>query len=147
MTDRELLEELRRLQAETKPAAAPATVDQKIRASTAMRVVQGARDPIDAGAQLLPKGLQAVTGLFGLAPNPVSEFFGAEARRVTGMNNQAEQEYQAAREATGQTGFDGARVVGNIVSPANLAVARVLPLRRAAAMQPCGPRPSPNSCP
>ena len=78
MTDRELLEELRRLQAETKPAAAPATVDQKIRASTAMRVVQGARDPIDAGAQLLPKGLQAVTGLFGLAPNPVSEFFGAE---------------------------------------------------------------------
>jgi hypothetical protein len=128
MTDRELLEELRRLQAETKPAAAPATVDQKIRASTAMRVVQGARDPIDAGAQLLPKGLQAVTGLFGLAPNPVSEYFGSEARRVTGMNNQAEADYQAAREATGQTGFDGARVVGNIVSPANLAVARVLPL-------------------
>lgn len=125
MTDRELLEELRRLQAETKPAA---TTGQKIRASTPMRIVQGARDPIDAGAQLLPKGLQAVTGLFGLAPNPVSEFFGAEARRVTGMNNQAEQEYQAAREATGQTGFDGARVVGNIVSPANLAVARVLPL-------------------
>jgi hypothetical protein len=107
------------------------TARQQIQASAPMRAVQGMRDPIDAGAQLLPKGLEAVTGLFGLAPNRVSDFFGSEAQRVTDMNNAAEGEYQAARQATGSEGFDAARFTGNIASPANLAIASAVPIRGA----------------
>ena len=141
MTEREELEALRRLaelEARERTPKQPATSRQKIQASAPMRVVQGMRDPVDAGAQLLPKGLEALTGLFGMAPNPVSEFFGNEARRVTGMNNAAEAEYQAARTATGQDGADLARLSGNIVSPANLAIARVLPTTAATRMGQAG---------
>jgi len=40
-------------------------------------------------------------------------------------------EYEAGRTATGQTGFDGARFAGNILSPVNAAVGRVVPLGKA----------------
>jgi hypothetical protein len=113
-------------QANFKPAP-QATFGQKVQASVPGRVLQGGRDPIDAGAQLLPRGVQMLTSGFGLAPNPVSDFFGQEAQRVDAMTRENEQEYQAARQATGQEGFDGARMVGNIASPANLAIAARLP--------------------
>lgn len=106
---------------------APATLGQKVQASAPGRIVQGARDPIDAGAQLLPRGLEFLTSAGGLAPNTVSDFFGSEAKRVDAMNAGNEAEYQAARTATGQEGFDGARLVGNVVSPANAAIAARLP--------------------
>ena len=132
MSERERLEELRRLdelraKAEGAPSSKP-SLKSKIQASIPGRILQGARDPIDAGAQLLPKSLEAVTGLFGLAPNPVSDFFGSEAQRVTNINNANEAAYQDARAADGQSGFDGARFTGNVVSPANLALARLLPV-------------------
>ena len=105
----------------------PATTGQKVQASVPGRVLQGARDPIDAGAQLLPRGLEFLTGAGGLAPNTVSDFFGREAKRVDAMNAGSEADYQAARTATGQEGFDAARLIGNVVSPANAAVAARLP--------------------
>lgn len=104
------------------------TLRQKVMASTPMRVVQGMRDPIDAAAQMLPRGLEFVTSAGGLAENPVSQFFGSEARRVDEGIQQAEQEYNQARQATGQDGMDLARLGGNIVSPANLAIASRLPM-------------------
>jgi hypothetical protein len=110
-------------------ARLPATTRQKIQASVPMRIVQGMRDPIDAGAVLLPKALEASTGFFGLASNPVSKFFGSEAQRVAGMNQRAEQEYQAARKATGSEGVDVARIAGNVLSPVNAAVAETAPIR------------------
>lgn len=101
---------------------------QSIQASAGGRVVQGMRDPIDQAAEMLPKGLQAVTSLGGYAPNPVSEFFGSEASRVQDINKQNESEYQSARESTGSTGIDASRFVGNVASPANLAIASRLPV-------------------
>lgn len=110
------------------PASSAPSLRQKIQASMPMRVIQGMRDPIDAGAQLLPHALESVASGFGYIPNPVSEFFGSEANRVDKMNAQNEQEYQQARKQTGQTGFDAMRLTGNILSPANAAIAARLPV-------------------
>lgn len=105
------------------------TLGEKIQASIPGRLLQGARDPIDAGAQLLPRGLEAITSLGGLAPNPVSGFFGDQAKKVEALNRQNEQQYEAARTNTGQEGFDGARLIGNVASPVNAAVAAALPMK------------------
>lgn len=113
-------------QANFKPAPT-ATFTQKLQSSVPGRILQGIRDPIDAGAQLLPRGAELLTSGFGLAPNPVSEFFGREAKRVDTGIQENEQAYKAAREATGQEGMDLARLGGNIASPANLALASKLP--------------------
>jgi hypothetical protein len=104
------------------------TLKQKVQASIPGRILQGARDAVDAGAQLLPRGLEQATSAFGLSPNPVSRFFGGEAQRVDQMVSDNAREYEGARQATGQEGFDGARLVGNIVSPANAAIATKLPV-------------------
>ena len=103
------------------------TLRQKIQASVPMRMFQGARDPIDAGAQLLPRGMEQLTSAFGMAPNPVSEFFGGEARRVDTGIAENERAYEQARKATGDDGFDASRLVGNVISPANAAIASRLP--------------------
>lgn len=119
------------------PEAAPPgpTVRQRVQASMPGRVLQGMRDPIDAGAQMLPRALESVTSGFGIWSNPVSEYFGSEAKRVDEINKTNEAEYQAARQATaprrvlgpGALGFDYGRLAGNIASPANVAVAARLP--------------------
>ena len=122
------------------PKAEPATTFQKVQASVPGRVLQGMRDPIDAAAQMLPRGLSALTSLGGTMPNAVSRFFDDEAKRVDDINVTNEKEYQAARVATTprtlgslitdappDPGFDAARMVGNVASPANLAVAARLP--------------------
>lgn len=101
---------------------------QEIQASVPGRIIQGARDPIDELASMLPKGLESVTSLGGYAPNAVSRFFGSEAQRVQDINKQNEAEYQAARQATGSTGTDIARFGGNVASPVNLAIAARMPM-------------------
>ena len=110
------------------PAAPEPTLRQKFISSAPMRVVQGMRDPIDAGAQLLPRAAQFVTSAGGLAPNRVSEFFGSEAQRVDSGISEAEREYEASRMATGQEGMDWARLAGNVASPVNAAIATKLPM-------------------
>lgn len=90
--------------------------------------LMGLKDPISAGAQLLPRALAGITSLGGAAPNPVSEFLSQEARRVDEMVRAEEQGYQAQREP----GFDPARLAGNILNPASIApAARVAQLARA----------------
>lgn len=126
MTEQEEFEFRARLEAEQAPQ--PATLRQKVQASVPGRVLQGVRDPIDAGAQLLPRGLEMVTSGFGLAPNPVSQFFGAEAGRVDKGISDNERAYEHARKTTGQDGVDAARFAGNVVSPANAAIAAKLPV-------------------
>jgi hypothetical protein len=126
-TDAELISAA---QANFKPAQEPApkpTFGQNLRASVPGRILQGMRDPIDAAAQLLPRGAELISSGFGLAPNPVSDFFGREVARVDTGIKENEEAYKAAREATGQTGMDVSRLAGNIVSPANLAIATRLP--------------------
>ena len=81
----------------------------------------GLKDPISGGAQLLPRGLEAITSLGGLAPNPVSQFFGSEAQRVDQMVKAEQEKYAQQRAASGVEGLDVGRIAGNIVNPANLA--------------------------
>jgi hypothetical protein len=104
------------------------TLRQKVISSAPARALQGARDPIDAAAQLLPRGLEFLSSAGGLAPNPVSEFFGSEAGRVDKGIEKYDRELEQARKATGQEGFDFARFGGNVISPANLAIAAKLPV-------------------
>lgn len=117
-------------------APAAPTQFQKAQASIGGRVLQGMRDPVDAAAQLAPRALKGLTSLGGFAPNPVSEFFDAEAKRVDAINARNNEAYEAARAATGQEGFDGGRLVGNIASPVNAAVAGLAPLRAGMGLMP-----------
>lgn len=83
--------------------------------------LMGLKDPISGGAQLAPRGLAYATSLGGATPNPVSRFFDEEARKVDEMVRAEQQAYMAQRAAQGETGFDVARMAGNVLSPANLA--------------------------
>jgi hypothetical protein len=83
--------------------------------------LMGLKDPISGGAQLAPRGLAYATSLGGATPNPVSRFFDEEARKVDAMVRAEQQAYMAQRAAQGETGFDVARMAGNVLSPANLA--------------------------
>lgn len=80
--------------------------------------LMGLKDPISGGAQLLPKALETVTSLGGLAPNVVSQFFGGEAQRVGQMVKAEQEAYAQQRKAQGETGIDVARLAGNIANPA-----------------------------
>jgi len=53
--------------------------------------LMGLKDPITAGAQLLPRALAGITSLGGTTPNPVSQFFSEEAKRVDEMARAEEQ--------------------------------------------------------
>ena len=80
-------------------------------------------DPIDAGAQLLPRALGAITSLFGLAPNRVSNFLDSEAARVDNIVRDRNSAYESERAAealpsTEKPGFDLARLAGNVANPA-----------------------------
>jgi len=77
----------------------------------AMRMLRGVRDPIDAGAQMLVRGANAI----GLAPD-------SEVARVDQINREAEQDYQQNWRG-GDTGFDGARLAGQVVGTLPLAAA------------------------
>lgn len=115
-------------------AAAPpsATAAQRVQASLPGRILQGARDPVDGAAQLVPRALSLITSAGGASPalaNPVSRFFDREAQRVDAINAGNEQAYEDARQATGQSGFDGARLLGNMVSPVNVAASLAAPIR------------------
>lgn len=103
-----------------RPTAQPAT--------TGSKVARGMIDPIEGGAQLLynvmPQGFQQA----GDKLNNWLADKGVPLARVPqgGMNQLAKQNesaYQASRAAAGESGFDGMRLAGNVLSPANLAVA------------------------
>lgn len=114
-------------QAKAAPAKPSATFGQKMLTSVPGRVLKGMKDQIDAGAQMLPRALSSVASLGGRMPNRASDWLDAEAKRVDAGINAGERDYQTARWAAGQDGFDAARMFGNIVSPANAAVASRLP--------------------
>lgn len=117
------------------------TAPSKEKGGVAGGLFMGAiRDPLDAGAQLLPRALSKITSLGGYAPNGVSQFFDDEAGRVDGIVKTANAEYDQSRQlaapdtvkslVTGQKdlGTDWARLAGNVVSPANAAIAARIPL-------------------
>lgn len=96
------------------------------------KVIKGLRDPIDGGAQLLTNILpDSVVNAGNAANNWLADKTGLVGRLPEGGVSQQVQEgeksYQAQREQTGETGIDGYRLLGNLVSPANLAIASKLP--------------------
>jgi len=84
--------------------------------------LMGIKDPITAGAQMLPRGLETLTSAGGMYPNVVSSFFASEAAKMDALAREEEQKYQASRAAQGGEGFDTSRLAGNILNPANIAV-------------------------
>lgn len=93
---------------------------------------KGLRDPIDAGAQLLTKVLPSgVVEAGNQFNNWIADKTGLVGRLPEGGVDQqvreGEQAYQQRRQATGESGFDGYRVLGNVLNPANLAAGARLP--------------------
>lgn len=108
----------------TQTQAAPLTRADKF--------AKGLRDPLDGGAQLLTKVLpDGVVSAGNRFNNWLADKTGLVARLPEGgvdqQVRQMEAEYQARRQAGGESGLDGWRVTGNILNPANLAVASRLP--------------------
>jgi hypothetical protein len=125
--------------------------------STPMRLARGGKDAMDGLAQILSRapGAGAVNNAFDAAgsflnrnvfntpgfnrligvPEGTKGDFAGDVLGIRGATPEqlreamvsAESEYQQARTATGQTGVDGVRVVGNIISPVNLTVGRFVP--------------------
>ena len=101
--------------------------------------MMGLKDPITAGAQMIPRALGAVASLGGTKPNALSDLLYREAKRVDEMAKAEEQSYQAQRAKEGESGFDVARLGGNILNPASLVpAARVAQLARAKGLSKVG---------
>ena len=107
-----------------KPKAAPVSRTDK--------VMRGFTDPVEGAAQLLTNILpQSVVNAGNAANNWIADKTGMVARIPEGGMNQLvsdnERAYQAQRAAGGESGFDGYRTIGNVLSPANLAIASKVP--------------------
>ena len=121
MSDAEIIKAIQTLQV---PAAAPIAApvaagkvpesfQSKILNSPVGGVIRGLRDIPDAGAQLLTRGLEAVSP----SGSGMEEFFRSERRRVEDINRQAELDYQKNfRQGQMRQGeIDVGRVGGNIL--------------------------------
>lgn len=118
-----LAKEVGRLRSANKSAAPMSSVD---------KLGAGMADPIHGGAQLLTKMLpQSVVDAGNKANNWLADKTGLVAPVPAGgvdeMVRQREANYSAARDAAGEKGFDGWRLLGNVASPANMAISRALP--------------------
>lgn len=95
--------------------------------SRSEKIWQGMKDPFDGGAQLLTKSLpDGMVSAGNDINNWLADKTGIVAKLPAGGVDQQvrEQEsaYQSKRLASGETGIDGYRLLGNVVSPANLAI-------------------------
>lgn len=98
--------------------------------SAADRFAKGLRDPVDAGAQFLTNMLpKPVVEAGNRANNWLADATGLVGRLPEGGVDQqvrdSEKAYQASRGP--DAGFDGARLLGNVANPANVAAIARLP--------------------
>lgn len=106
------------------------------------KLLRGIKDPLDGAAQLfekvMPDGFNSAnrtvnnwiaekTGMLAHMPTPLEAAISGGGVGVDGLIKQQEAQYQAKRAAAGESGFDGYRTIGNVVSPANLAIASKIP--------------------
>lgn len=116
--------------AEALPAAQGERAAQPL--SRTDKVLQGIKDPISGGAQMLTKALPA--GLVE-AGNRLNNWLADKTGMVGrlpegGVDQQVREEeaqYQARRAAGGESGFDGYRTIGNVISPVNIGIAATMP--------------------
>lgn len=145
--------------ADTAPPAPP-TDRQRLLSSAPMRVAKGMKDPIDGAAQLLRRGVDGLSNampggalirravgnpaeLIDKAANAIGGegtfvgdvlgIKGATPQQLDADVRASEAEYEGARKAAGQQGADVARLVGNVLSPANVGAARLVPAPRVGA--------------
>jgi hypothetical protein len=121
MTDEQIVSAIKKTSMGYKPAM-----------SRTDKMLKGVRDPIDAGAQLLTKMLpDSVVNAGNQFNNYLADKTGLVSRLPEGgvsqQINEQEASYQDQRTQSGEEGFDGYRLLGNVVSPANLALASKLP--------------------
>jgi hypothetical protein len=161
MSDRDELTALRRLsELEAKAGVKPSPQDgptlmQKVQSSAPLRIIQGLRDPIDAGAQFLSNVIpEGVTDALDYFPKKLRE---SDNPTISGLANayladprpeainrqlrETEQQYQESRQATapktlsGQItgvndpGADMGRFFGNVTSPVNAVFAAATPVK------------------
>jgi hypothetical protein len=94
----------------------PKTVTEKVLASPVGGVIRGLRDIPDAGAQLLTRGLEAISP----AGSSMEKFMQAERKRVEDINREAERAYQQDWRM-GQMRpdeFDVGRAIGGVAATA-----------------------------
>lgn len=89
-------------------------------ASYAASAFGGLMDPIDGLAQLAPRAGEFVTSGGGFFPNPVSEWFGSEAKGVDDVVKSRNQAIEGYRQSAGRGGVDLVRIGGNIANPVNV---------------------------
>lgn len=141
MTDEQILQAIRNLQGASQAItpqvaapqpAAPKTVTERVMSTPVGGVIRGVMDIPEAGAQLLTRGLEAISP----AGSSMEKFMREERQRVEAINRQNEALYRRARQGQFQPGeTDVGRLVGNIagalapstaaVRAANLATAPV----------------------
>lgn len=126
MTEQEEFEFRHRLESELAAQPAKPTA-QATSLTTTDKVLRGMRDPIDGGAQLLTHVLpDSVVNAGNKLNNWLADKTGLVGKLPEGGVDQqikdSEAAYQQSRAAQGETGIDGARLVGNVLSPANLAL-------------------------
>jgi hypothetical protein len=107
-------------------------INNKPSLTSADKLIKGLRDPIDAGAQLLTNVLpKSLVNTGNLINNWLASNTGLVGKLPEGGIDQlvrsGEQQYEAQRKAQGDTGIDWYRMLGNIASPANLAIASKMP--------------------
>lgn len=120
----------RDLSADLFPPAKTATPAAPI--SKLDKVIRGVIDPIEGGAQLLthmlPKGIVDSGNTLN---NWIADKTGLVAKVPQGgmdeLVSNNEKSYQSQRTAAGESGIDGYRLLGNVASPANLAIATKAP--------------------
>ncbi len=119
MTDEQIIKAIQSLQAPAAAPVAPAptgkapeSFETKMMNSPVGGFVRGLRDIPDAGAQLLTRGLEAISP----AGSSLEQFAQAERKRVEDINRQAELDYQRnIRQGQMRQGeIDVGRVIGNI---------------------------------
>lgn len=114
------------------------------------KIMRGMVDPIEGAAQMLVRALpdgavragNRLNNWLADAGVPLARLEGPDEQNlsslVTGQKasaaapldrlvKQREADYQGRRAASGESGIDGYRLLGNVVSPANLSIARLMP--------------------
>lgn len=99
------------------PTAAPAA-----KAEAPDSVAMGFGDIAYGAGQLLAKGMQQLPESLTIAGRPVAASARAFAERVV---PQREAQYEAQRQAAGESGFDFGRLMGNVINPINYIAAPV----------------------
>lgn len=136
MTDEQIIQAIKNLSGKSATSApaptpvAPKTVGQQIMSSPVGGALRGLMDIPEAGAQLLTRGLEAVSP----AGSSMEKFMQAERKRVEDINRQNEALYRQSR--AGQfmpEEMDVGRVVGNVAGSLLPSTAAVKALNLAAA--------------